>query len=611
MLRTLHVRNLAVVEEASVELGPGFATLTGETGAGKSLVVDSLSLLGGARASTDAIRTGATELRVTGVFELAGARLERCRELLGAAGLSCDEGVLVVRREVARAGPNRVFLDDQPVTLRLLADIAPLLLRIHGQRDELGLLHPEQQLAWVDREGGAEAVVLLGSVGAAWERHRQLSERLERVTGEDRARAQRIDLLRFQRAEIDGAELVSGEEVELRRERDRLRHAEEIAEAAAAALTLLADDDEASAAVLLARGAGAIERLVPFEPEAESWLREANELRIRAEELASSVRASLGEVEADPRRLEQAEDRLALLERLLRKYGTSSAEVLELRQRIAAELDELDADDERRDELRAEVTAALAEYREAAIELSRRRRVWADSLCGRVERELSDLALGSARFAVRIEPRPQAGGELVVDGNAVEASRDGIDEVTFELAPNPGEELRPLARIASGGELARVFLALQVAVCADPVAGADAETLVFDEVDVGLGGAEAAVIGRKLRQLGGSRQVLAVTHLPQVACLGDRHYRVKKTTASERTQVEVNELVAEDRVREIARMLAAEKVTDSSLQHARALLDEAAGATRSTSGGTRSSAGKSRSASGGPRYTSGKRSRHA
>ncbi|HUP24630.1 MAG TPA: DNA repair protein RecN [Thermoanaerobaculia bacterium] len=575
MLRTLHVRNLAVVEEASVELGPGFATLTGETGAGKSLVVDSLSLLGGARASTDAIRTGATELRVTGVFELAGARLERCRELLGAAGLSCEDGVLVVRREVARAGPNRVFLDDQPVTLRLLADIAPLLLRIHGQRDELGLLHPEQQLAWVDREGGAEAMDLLERVGAAWDRHRQLSERLERVIGEDRARAQRIDLLRFQRAEIDDAELVSGEEVELRRERDRLRHAEEIAEAAAAALTLLADDDEASAAVLLARGAGAIERLVPFEPEAESWLREADELRIRAEELASSVRASLGEVEADPRRLEQAEDRLALLERLLRKYGASSTEVLELRQRIAAELDELDADDERRDELRAEVTAALAEYREAALDLSRRRRAWADSLCARVERELRDLALGRARFAVRIEPRPHAGGELV---------RDGIDEVTFELAPNPGEELRPLARIASGGELARVFLALQVAVCADPVAGADAETLVFDEVDVGLGGAEAAVIGRKLRQLGGSRQVLAVTHLPQVACLGDRHYRVKKTTSGERTQVDVAELVAEDRVREIARMLAAERVTDSSLQHARALLDEAAAATRSTSG---------------------------
>jgi DNA repair protein RecN (Recombination protein N) len=564
-----------VVEEASVELGPSFSTLTGETGAGKSLVVDSLALLGGARASTDAIRAGARELRVTGVFELAGARLERCREVLAGAGLACEDGALVVRREVARAGPNRVFLNDQPVTLRLLADIAPLLLRIHGQRDELGLLELEQQRAWVDREGGAEAVSLLARVAAAWEDHRQLAARLERVTGEDRARAQRVDLLRFQRAEIDAAKLTAGEEVELRRERDRLRYAEEIAEAATAAMGFLADDDESSASLLLARAAGALERLLPFEPEAEAWLREADELRIRAEELASGVRAGVGEVEADPRRLEHVEDRLALLERILRKYGTDTAEVLGLRDRIAAELTELDADDERRDELASEVAAALAAYREAALELSRRRRAWAETLRARVELELRDLALERARFGVRIELRPDATSALVVDGRAVEASRSGLDEVTFELAPNPGEELRPLAKIASGGELARVFLALQVAVRADPVAGADAETLVFDEVDTGLGGAEAAVVGRKLRQLGRSRQVLAVTHLPQVACLGNRHYRVRKSTTGERTRVEVAELHDDDRVREIARMLAAEKVTDSSLQHASALLAEA------------------------------------
>jgi DNA repair protein RecN (Recombination protein N) len=573
MLRILHVRNLAVVEEASIELGPGFATITGETGAGKSLVVDSLALLGGARASTDAIRTGANELVVTGVFELSGRRLERCRAALAGAGLSCDEGTLVVRREVARAGPNRVFLDDQPVTLRLLADVAPMLLRIHGQRDELGLLQPEQQRAWVDREGGAEARELLSGVAGAWERHRQLAERLERVTGEDRAREQRLDLLRFQRSEIDAARLARGEEGELRRERDRLRHAEEIGEAATTALDRLLDDDEASAAVVLSRAAHALERLVPFEAEAEAWMREADELRIRAEELAASVRSAIGEVEADPRRLELVEDRLALLERLLRKYGASTGEVLDLRDRIAAELDELDADQGRRDELRAEVAAARAAYREAALELSRRRRVWADGLCRRVERELRDLGLGRARFAVRIEPRAadDAGAEA-----SAPAARDGLDEVAFELAPNPGEELRPLARIASGGELARVFLALQVAVRAEADGGADAETLVFDEVDAGLGGAEAAVVGRKLRELGRTRQVLAVTHLPQVASLGDRHYRVHKTSAGARTRVDVVELRDDARVTEIARMLAAEKLTDSSLQHARALLAEAA-----------------------------------
>jgi DNA repair protein RecN (Recombination protein N) len=279
------------------------------------------------------------------------------------------------------------------------------------------------------------------------------------------------------------------------------------------------------------------------------------------------------------------EDRLALLERLLRKYGSSTGEVLELRQRIAAELDELDADDERRDELRGEVAAAFAAYRDAALELSRRRRVWAAALHERIERELRDLAFPRARFAVGIASRWHEGDAPAAEARGIDASRDGIDEVTFELAANLGEEPRPLAKIASGGELARVYLALQVAVrgaggpergSEDGAAFAEAETLVFDEVDAGLGGAEAAVVGRKLRQLGRSRQVLAVTHLPQVASLGDRHYRVIKTTRDERTRVEVVELRGEERVREIARMLAAEKVTDSSLQHARALLEDAA-----------------------------------
>jgi DNA repair protein RecN (Recombination protein N) len=570
VLREIHVRNLAVLAEASVEFGAGFNVLSGETGAGKSIVVDSLSLLAGSRASTDMVRTGAEALTVSGVFEPEG---KGWRSVLEAAGLEIEGDEVLVRREIGRSGRNRVFVNDQPTTLRLLADLAPYLLRIHGQRDELGLIEPDLQRAMLDRSGGAAAAPLLASVAEGFEQHARLAERLERLSGDDRMRRERIDFLRFQAAEIDDAKLRAGEEVELRAERDVLRNAEAISIALGTAFALLFDEEDA-AVEKAAKAATLLAGIEAWEPGAAGWRTEIDEARIRLEETARSLRHRLDGLEADPARLDFVEERLAAIDRLLRKHGGDSGAVLARRAEIEAELAELEGDDADRDELAGKVTAALATYREAALALSTAREEWGRALTARIEGELKDLGLARARLTVALERRRRANSALAIDGEEIEFGRDGIDQVVFLFAPNPGEPPRPLARIASGGELSRIHLALQLASRGE--AEKARPTLVFDEVDTGIGGAEAAAVGAKLQRLARNGQILAVTHLPQVASHGDLHFKVGKRVEGERTSVRVEELDADARVEEVARMLAGKQITETSLSHARELIAGAA-----------------------------------
>lgn len=566
MLLDLHVRNLAVVASASVELGQGLNALTGETGAGKSIVVDSLALLAGARASSELIRTGAETLTVTGVFQPGGTGW---RAVLEEAGVEADGPEVLVRREVSHTGRNRVYVNDQPTTLRLLAELGPSLLRIHGQREELGLTAPDLQRQWLDRSGGLEAAELTAAVERRYEAYADLARRLERLTGDERARRERLDLLRFQAREIDAVEPEEGEEEGLREERGLLRHREAVTRSLGGASALLLDE-EGAAAELAARARDLLEEVEEWEPRATAWRAEAEEVRIRLQELAGEVRGRLEEIESDPDRLNTVEERLAELERLFRKYGASSTEVLERRRAVAAELDELEVDEAGREELEGKVAAAVNEYRQAAVALSQARERWGEALARRVEAELADLGMKQARLAVRLSRRRRSGSPLVVEGEAVELSPEGIDHVVFELAANPGEEPRPLARIASGGELSRIYLALQVAVAGEAEAGAP--TLVFDEVDSGVGGAAAAALGKKLQRLAGGGQVLSVTHLPQVASCADHHFRVAKEVRGGRTHTLVESLDEEERVEEVSRMLAGEEVTDLSRSHARELL---------------------------------------
>jgi DNA repair protein RecN (Recombination protein N) len=595
VLSELHVRNLAVLAEASVTFGEGLNVLSGETGAGKSIVVDSLFLLAGARASADLIRSDAESLTVTGVFAPAG---DEWRRVLEDAGIPVDGAEALVRREIGRNGRNRVFVNDQPTTLRLLADLAPHLLRIHGQREEMELLAADLQREWLDRSGGEEARRLLARTAEAFSLHARLAERLERLSGDQRLRHERIELLRFQAAEIDAAGLRAGEDAELRAEREVLRHAEAIARALGGAFALLMDE-EGAAAERVARGQALLRQVEAWEPRAAAWAAELEELGIRLTELATALSRRAGEIDADPARLDVVEERLAVLERLCRRHPEAAGDlgrILARRAEIEVELAELLGDADNQEDLQARTAAALADFRTAALELSAARAAWGEALAGRIEAELKDLGLARARLAVRLERRRRAGSSLVLDGEPVELGPRGIDQVTFLFAPNPGEEPRPLARIASGGELSRLHLALQLAAGAAGTApdlaggGGAGPTLVFDEVDTGIGGAEAAALGRKLQRLAAGRQILAVTHLPQVASHADLHYRVRKTVTAGRTRVQVERLVPRARVEEVARMLAGDQLTPLSLSHAEELIAGAARRSRPGAGAARRSA---------------------
>lgn len=577
MLRELHVRNLAVLAQVAIDFREGFNVLSGETGAGKSIVVDSLALLAGARASDDMIRSGTDVLTVAGVFEPVG---EGWREVLAGAGVLSGDGAgagdappeLLLRREIHRNGRNRVYVDDQPATVRLLADLAPYLLRIHGQREELGLVAPDLQRAWLDRSGGAEARELLARVESAYDRWAEVAGRLAELSGDARVREERLDLLRFQAGEIDAAHLEAGEDRELRRERDLLRNAEAITHALGTAAETLFEE-EGAAVDRIARSEDLLAGIEDWQPDTAPWRMELEEARIRIEEVARSLRRRLDGIEADPRRLDAVEDRLAAVERLCKKYGADAAAVLERRREIAEEIERLEGASESREELEEAASRALDEYREAALALSERRTAWGAELAGRIHDEIAELGLAKARLEVSLRRRRREGSPLVLDGEPVDFTREGIDQVVFLFTPNPGEEPRPLARIASGGELSRVSLGLQLATRGETEAS---PTLIFDEVDAGVGGAQAAALGRKLRRLAASGQILAVTHLPQVASYGHHHLRVTKAMEGGRTATSVAELGGEARVEEIARMLAGREVTELSLSHARELLDDGA-----------------------------------
>lgn len=566
MLRSLYVQNLAVIERAGLQFGPGLNVVTGETGAGKSLVVDSLSLLAGARASSETIRTGADTLVVSGVFEPSGSDWRRPLE---EAGVPADGNELLVRREVTRAGRNRVFVNDHPVTLRLLSAVTRRLIRIFGQRDELGMVSPELQRVWLDRSGGDSVAALVASCAGAYEAYRETADRLERLSGDDQLRLERIDLLKFQTSEIDAAHLLPGEDEELRADREVLRHAEAIAGALHQALVLLSDDEQAVDS-RLAQAGNALQSIARWQPEAAAWADTLAEAGTLVNDVTAELRSRAVSSDSDPRRLDRIEERLSVIERLTRKYGGSAADVQEHGRRLAEELFELETADVRRDEVEQQAAACLAEYAARAEALSFTRRELGAALATEVVEHLRDLALERAAFEVEIGRAPRPDSALELDGERVVFDRRGVDRVTYRFSANTGEALRPLSRVASGGELARLFLALQTAVRgAGPAAGS---TLVFDEVDSGVGGAEAAIVGRKLQRLARGGQILAVTHLPQVASRGDRHLEVRKEVRAGRTRVDVRRLDDDRRIKEVARMLAGEEITEGARSAAEELI---------------------------------------
>jgi len=552
MLREIRVRNFAVIDAVTAAFGPGLNVLTGETGAGKSMLIDAILLIRGARAQTDVIRTDTETATVEAVFDVEPQG--PAAAVLDAAGLGLDEGQLVVRRELTHSGRHRAFVNDSPVTVGLLERLGDHLVEVHGQHEHQRLLEVARQLDLVDRYADAEE--LRERVGELFAKHQAARAEVERARAAERDRAQREDLLRFQLSELDGARLWVGEEEELRAERRRLQHAERLAAGLAEAGGLL-NEDEDSATSRLHRTARLLRELARLDPAFAAPADAVDGAGALIEDALAAIRSLREGVTMAPGRLESVDERLDVLTRLTRKYGDTEATMLAFRQEAAVELERLG----RHEEILAEQERMLGELRaelqEAAVALADRRRAAAERLAGETERELRQLGMERARFEIAVEQVPLA-----------DVGPRGLDRVEFRLSANPGEDVRSLARVASGGELSRTMLALKAVLArADRV-----PTMIFDEVDAGIGGRVAAVVAQKLAKAAEGRQVLCVTHLAPIAARAAHHVRVSKGVRAGRTRVSAEVLTGEARVEEIARMVAGERVTDTARGHARELL---------------------------------------
>jgi DNA repair protein RecN (Recombination protein N) len=552
MLRELRVRNFAVVENASVAFEPGLNVLTGETGAGKSILIDAIVLVRGGRAQADVIRTDADAATVEALFDLRPG--SPAASVLDEAGLAAEEGQVVVRRELTRTGRHRAFLNDAPVTVALLERLGDCLVEIHGQHEHQRLLEPSRQLELLDRLAVAEEVrVRVGDLHAVF---REAQETVERLRAAERDRAHREDLLRFQVSELDAARLRAGEEEALRTERRRLQNAERLRGGLTEVAGLVRDDPDA-AMVRVARAARLLRDLGRVDPAFAVPAETLDAASAHLEEALLGVRALTETVENEPSRLEAIDDRLDALGRLKRKYGDTEDAMLEFRDEAARELARL----ERHEQRLADEERRLAELRgelvQAAQALSDLRAAGAVRLASQVQREIRTLGMGNARFEARVERRPES-----------EVGPRGLDHVEFVFSANPGEDVRPLARIASGGELSRTMLAIQaVLAAADPV-----PTMVFDEVDAGVGGGVAGAVADRLALAARGRQVLCVTHMPQIAARADHHLHVAKGLRGGRTRATVGRVAGAARVEEIARMLGGTPPSEAARRHARELL---------------------------------------
>jgi DNA repair protein RecN (Recombination protein N) len=578
VLIEMRLENYAVIDHLVVEFGQGLNLLTGETGAGKSILVDALALLLGDKASSDVIRTGAERAVVSAVFEAEGAAEKPLVEILEANGLDeSDDGSLILRREIAAGGKGRVFVNNQPATVAVLRLLAPHLATIHAQNESILAFDGPARLGLLDVFAGSQ-LEEAESAFATWKGTRTRIQELERGE-QDRLRL--VDLWIFQKKEIEEGRLESGEDERHQTEKRVLANAERIYNAAMNAFDLLYEGNGSTASSLRA-AQKQVEELVRYEPKFQEALAALETARISVEDVGASVRDYAGGIHASPEHLAQVEDRLALLDRLKRKYGPTLDEVISFGADVSRKLSEVENKDEILRQLRAELATAAGGYLRAARALSKKRAEAARRLEKLVEAEINDLAMKSS---FRIE---MTGSEE--EGNW---SGSGIDQVVYMISTNPGEPLRQLEHIASGGELSRVMLALKASVEAgnNPTSRKEREkwgaqssgsrkqregraqrTLVFDEIDTGIGGRAAESVGKKLKSLARSNQVLCVTHLPQIATFGDHHYVIEKKESGGRTRTSIRAVTGDERTEEVARMLSGAKLTETSRRHAQQMI---------------------------------------
>ncbi len=552
MLVELSITDFAIIDQLRLTFAPGLQVLTGETGAGKSIIVDAVSLLLGGRATADGIRAGADRAYVEGIFSLENNLPRDLAPLLKALGMAEEDSSLILSREVSRRGRNVCRVNGRAVPLKTLQAVAESLVDIHGQTDHLSLLRVRNHVDLLDRYAGTEDQ--RKNVAERVRDLRTIRQALAELLRDERELARRTDLLEYQIAEIEDAQLDIEEEEQLRRERRRLKNAARLAELAGSAYDAMRAVDDGGDALMdrLEVAIRDLANLVSLEPEMAPQHETTEQAYYLLEDVADTLLKYRDEIELNPVRLEQVEDRLDLLFQLKRKYGDTITDVLAFAERARAEREAITHSAERIDELRAAEEQALQEIGEWGGALSARRQQASVKLAEAVEKELDDLGMSVARFQVRIAQHESDDG-APWEGRRYAFDATGLDKVEFFIAPNPGEPPKPLAKIASGGETSRLMLALKTVLSqADETA-----TLIFDEIDQGIGGRIGGIVGRKLSVLARHHQVFCITHLPQIAVYGDAHVHIRKEIVGERTVTRVNPLDAEGRLDELAQMLGA------------------------------------------------------
>ncbi len=559
MLVELRLENYAVVDNLAVEFAPGLNLLTGETGAGKSILIDALALLLGDKASADVIRSGADKATISAVFEVESGAEKTVAQILENNGIDQEHESVILRREIAAGGKGRVFVNNQPATVAVLRQLAPYLATIHAQNESLLSFDAPTRLRLLDSFASTQTE----ATAEAFSTWKGIQTRIADLERDEQDRLRLLDLWTFQAREIEDAKLQAGEDERLETEKRVLANAEKIHSAAMNAFDLLYEG-EASTAASLRAAQKHIEELARYAPKFQETMATLETARISVEDVGASVRDYAGGIEASPEHLAEVEDRLAGMDRLKRKYGPTLDDVMKHGAEVSRKLSEMENKDEILRQLRAGLAQAAERYLDAAQVISKKRYESARKLEKLVEAEINDLAM-KATFGIEVSGTDE-------EANWTAA---GFDQVAYMIATNPGEPLRQLEHIASGGELSRVMLALKASVEAASVkkknSGAQ-RTLVFDEIDTGIGGRAAEAVGKKLKGLSRSNQVLCVTHLPQIATFADHHYLLEKKAAGGRTRTTVHLITGEERTEEVARMLSGAKLTETSLKHAEQML---------------------------------------
>lgn len=550
MLTSLKIENVAIIESAAIEFGCGLNVLTGETGAGKSIVIDSINAILGERTSRDIIRTGAQSAKVYAVFEDVN---ERVRNFLDENGIDCEDGVLIINRTLSREGKNVCRINGAPVTVSMLREIGGELIDIHGQHDNQSLLSPEKHCGFVDSFAGNAD--LIADYKEKYGRLCEIRSKLKKLTTDESSKSQRIDFLTYQIDELEKAEITIGERDELKARKSLINNSQKVIESLNIAYEALKAD-----------GAG-IDMITDAESEIANasaymeMLGEASEkitdIRYELEDIAETVRDAMTEVDFDPSELEDIDERLDLLYRLSKKYGDTEEEMLEYLEKARAELDNIAFSEERVKELQKQEKEAFAETETAACKLTESRKTAGEKLSNAICSELEFLDMPNVRFVVKC--------------NDIGLTENGKDEIEFLISANAGEEPKPLAKIASGGELSRIMLAIK-----NVLAETDGvDTMIFDEIDTGVSGRAAQKIAMKLRSASKGRQVICVTHLAQIAAQGDVHLYISKSVSDGKTYTNIKSLIEEERVAEIARIMGGMEITKLQLESAREMLANA------------------------------------